>query len=82
MGAQRTVRQAASALDRSASVGDTGIRDDEQIANALMISLTVIMCDEFPNRCAKRVFSEQNHALQAGLLNTADEALGVAVQVW
>ena len=73
--------EAASALDRSAPVGETGIREDEQIANALMISLTVIMCDEFPNRCAKRVFSEQNHPFQTRLLYSANEAFGVAVRM-
>ena len=73
--------EAASALDRSAPVGETGIREDEQIANALMISLTVIMREEFPNRCAKRAFSEQNHPFQATLLYSADEAFGVAVQI-
>src|SRR5579862_9002894 len=73
--------EAASALDRSAPVGETRIRKDEQIANALMISLTVIMCDESPNRRAKRVFSEQNHPFQTRLLYRANEAFGVAVQV-
>jgi hypothetical protein len=59
--------ETASALDRSAPVRETGIREDEPIANALMISLTVIMRDEFPNCCAKRVFSEQNHPFQTRL---------------
>ena len=50
--------EVASALDRSAPVGETGIqRKDEQIANAWMISLTAIMREEFPNRWRKRAFS-------------------------
>ena len=39
------------------------------------------MREEFPNRCAKRAFSEQNHPFQATLLYSADEAFGVAVQI-
>jgi len=57
------------------------VREDEQIADALVISFAVIMGNEFSHGNPQRPLSEQNHALQAGLLNAADEALGVTVQV-
>jgi len=49
--------------------------------DSLMFPLAVIMCDELYNGGPQRILSEQNHPFQARLLNTADEPLGVAVQV-
>ena len=73
--------EAASATNRSGAVGETGLRENEQITEALMVSLEVIMGDELSNSDAQSTLSEQNHAFQAGLLNAAHEALGIAVQV-
>jgi hypothetical protein len=44
-----------------------------------MVSLAVIMSNELANGNAQRVLTEQNHALQAGLLYAADEALASSV---
>jgi len=71
----------ASASNRSAAVGEAVIRKDEQIADALVISLAVIVRHEFANGCPRRLLSKQNHPFQAGLPYAADEAFGVAVQV-
>ena len=73
--------EAASTSDRPIAVGETGIRENEQITDALMISLAMIMRDELPNGCAQRALPEQNHPFQTGLLYRTDEAFGVAVQV-
>ena len=43
--------EAASTSDRSAASGEIGIRENEQIADALMVALTAIMRDEFFHRC-------------------------------
>jgi hypothetical protein len=53
------------------ATGEAVIRKDEQIGDALVISLAVIV--------PQRLLSKQNHALQAGLLYGADEAFGVAL---
>ena len=63
------------------AVGETGIREDVQITDALMIALAVIMRDELPDCPPQCVFCEQNHPFQTGLLYRTDEAFGVAVQV-
>ena len=40
------------------------------------------MRDELPDGGPQRIFAEQNHSVQTAFLNTADEPLSVAVQVW
>jgi hypothetical protein len=42
-----------------------------------MVSLAVIMGDELSNSDTQSALSEQNQAFQAGLLNAADEAVGI-----
>ena len=69
------------AADRPTAVSDTGIRHDEHVADALMVSLTVIMRDEFPDGDPQRLFTEQNHPIQTAFLNTSNEPLRVAIQV-
>jgi hypothetical protein len=73
--------EAAAASNRSSAISKAGLRGDEHVADALMIPLAVIVSDELSNGDPQSVLSEQNHALQAGLLNAAYEPLGVAVQV-
>ena len=46
-----------------------------------MVSLAVVMSHELSNGDPQRILSEQNHALHTGLLDAADEALGIAIQV-
>ena len=45
-----------------------------------MVALAVVMSHELSNGDPQRILSEQNHALQTGLLDAADEALGVAIE--
>jgi hypothetical protein len=64
-----------------AAISETWLRENEHITDALMISLAVIMSNELSNRDPQCILSKQNHALETGFLNAADEALGVAIQV-
>jgi hypothetical protein len=73
--------EALSASDRSVAMCETAIRNNEQITDALMVPLAMIVDNELPNGLPQRAFSEQNHPLQAGFFDTAHEAFGVAVQV-
>ncbi len=74
--------QAASTLDRPNAICQTWTGHDQHVSDALMISLGVIMRDELPDGGPQRIFAEQNHSVQTAFLNTADEPLSVAVQVW
>ena len=56
--------EAASASDCSVACRESGIRENEQVADALMIAFGVIMGREFPNRCPQGVFSRKNHSFQ------------------
>ena len=50
--------EAASASNRSATIDETGVGEKEQVADALMISLAMIVRDELSNRCPQRLLSE------------------------
>ena len=52
-----------------------------QVAETLVIALAMIMQNELVNPFAQRVLTEENHALQAGLLDATHESLGVRVQI-
>ena len=55
---------------------------DEPVPQSLMIALGVIMSDEVLNGCAQRLLAEEDHAIQAGLLDAAHKSLRVGVPVW
>ena len=67
--------------DRPFAICQTGIGHDEHVADALMVSLAVIMSDELPDGGSQRLFAKQDHPVQTTFLNAADEPFGVAVQV-
>jgi hypothetical protein len=46
-----------------------------------MVSLAMVMGNEFPNRSPQLVLPKQNHAIQTGLLDAADKPFRVAIQV-
>jgi hypothetical protein len=54
---------------------------DQLVAKTLVVSFAVIMQNELVNRFAQRPLPEEDHALQAGLLDAADESLGVRIQI-
>ena len=74
--------EAAPASHRSVTTSETGIRENEQIADALVISLAVIVRHELANGCPQRVLAEQNQPVQTGLLDGSHKSLGICVQVW
>jgi hypothetical protein len=55
------------------------IRDDQPIAETLVVSLAMIMRHEFVNPFAQRALAEEDHTLQAGFLDAAYESLSVGV---
>ena len=57
------------------------IRQDQPIAETLVVALAMIMHNEFVNRFAQCAFTEENHALQAGFLDAAYKSLRMGVQV-
>ena len=71
-----------SALDRPCVYEVVWVRLNQAVAQALVVSLAVIMSYEVLNGCSQRTFPEQDQPLEAGLLDAADEALGVGVQIW
>ena len=50
--------QPLAARDRSTIPNMELIRDDQPVAEALVVALTMIMCHEFANRLPQRAFSE------------------------
>ena len=54
---------------------------DEVIRQALVIALAMIMDDEVLNGCPQRLLPEEDHAIQAGLLDAADKSLRIGVQI-
>ena len=62
-------------------IEEAAIGNDEPIADALVVSLAMIVRDELPNGCSQCILSEENKPVQTGLLNAADKAFCIAVQV-
>ena len=65
-----------AAVSRMRRVGQ-----DQSVAESLVIAFMVIMRNKFLDRLAQRTFSEQNHSIQARLLDGPDESLRVGVQI-
>jgi hypothetical protein len=74
--------EAATASNRCGAISEIELRENERVTDALMVSFAAIMSNELSNGDPKRVLSEEDHALQTGFFNAADEALGIAIQVW
>ncbi len=58
---------------------DTLDWNDEPISEPLMVPLGVIMCDEIVGRIPQRIFTKEDHSLQAAFLDSANEPFGVCV---
>jgi hypothetical protein len=63
--------QALAPLDLACIVEVARLWADELVRQALMIALGVIMGNEIVKGCAQRLLTEEDHALQAGLLDAA-----------
>src|SRR5579863_1212063 len=77
----RQSTQPLSALDRSGAIGTGLCPQDQTIAEALVVSLVMIMLDKFVDGFPQGAFSEQNHLFQAGFLDGSDKSLCVSIQV-
>src|SRR5215472_10769031 len=73
--------QALPALDLSRASEVAGFWTDELVSQSLMIALAVIMSNEVLNGCPQRLLAEEDHAIQAGLLDGAHKSLRVGVQI-
>jgi hypothetical protein len=74
--------EATAASNRCGAISETDLRVNENISDALMVSLAVIVSNELSHGVPQRVLSKQNDSLQTGLLDAADKTFGIAIQVW
>src|SRR5215469_7259391 len=74
--------QALAPLNLACVVEMACLGADVLVRQTLMIAFTVIMRDEVLNGCPQRFLVEDDHAIQAGLLDAAHKSLRVGVQVW
>src|SRR5215469_2665727 len=74
--------QALAALNLARVAETASFWADELVRQTLVIAFTVIMGDEVLNGRPQRFLAEEDHAIQAGLLDAAHKSLRVGVQVW
>src|SRR5215470_14367973 len=66
------------ALSHTSCRSGDHLRSRQQaIIETLMIPLHMIMDDELSNRPSQRIFSKEDHPIEAAFSNCADEAFGV-----
>jgi len=53
----------------------------QPVAETLMVSLAVIMQNELVNSLAQRTFTKEDHSVQAGFLDAANEALRIRIRM-
>ena len=78
------LQQATEPLTRQdAAVADdlSRHRHDQLIAQALMVALVMIMLDELADGSPERLFTDENHPVQAGFLDRPYEALRVRIEI-
>ena len=73
--------EALAALNGAVGAYRRGLRMDQVVVEALVIPLVVIVRNELTDAPPQRALADQNHALEARLLDRADEALGVGIQI-
>src|SRR6516165_733575 len=71
--------QALAALNLAGVAEMASFWTDELVRQTLVIAFTVIMRDEVLNSCPQRFLAEEDHAIQAGLLDAAHKSLRVGV---
>ena len=83
-GALVETQQSAKPLD-AFYCAESGCRTisglDQPIANALVVSLFVIMSGELASRLAERTFAKEDHSVEAFIFDGPDEPLRVGVHV-
>jgi len=66
-----------NAADRS----HRGCAFDQFVTKALVIALAVVVLDELRDRPAEMTFAEQDHPVQALVLDGAHKALGIGIRI-
>ena len=56
-------------------------RVDDLVVEALMVALQMVMCDVVSNNGAKMVLSQQNHLIEALILDRTNKAFRVRIQI-
>jgi len=56
-------------------------RNDQPIAEPLVIALSVIVLNEFADRFAQRVFTKKDHPFQTAFFDRSDKSFRVRVQI-
>ena len=66
-----------AACDGAIGKIDFADRIDQPVFKALVVPLMMIMFKEFADRVPQRAFPEEDHAIQAALLDRTHEPLGI-----
>ena len=74
--------QPLTTLDSSDRFGRCLQRNDQPIAEPLVIALRVIVLNEFADRFAQRVFTKKDHPFQTAFFDRSDKSFRVRVQNW
>ena len=73
--------QALTTLDLSRASEVAGFWTDELVSQPLMVALVVIMSNEVLNGLPQRLLAEEDHAIQAGLLDAAYKSLRIGADL-
>jgi len=73
--------QTLAALDHTGVYQVVHFRANQSVGQTLVIALAVVMRHEALNSCPQRLLANKDQPLQTGFLDTADEALGVSIQI-
>ncbi len=73
--------EAFAALKRAFRGANRLMRIDESVAEALVVSLMMVVHQELVDGSAKRILAKEDHAIQTALSYGPDPSLGVSVQI-
>jgi hypothetical protein len=73
--------QTLTAQHRSTMTSFAFIGHNQAVAETLVVSLAVIVQNELVNSLAQCPFTKEDHSVQAGLLDAANEALRIGIQM-
>lgn len=77
-------RRAAGAFEqfRSLKVSCRIPRNNEAIAEPLIVSLETVVSNEFSDRVPQRILTKGNHLFQTTFFNSANKAFRIGIQIW
>jgi hypothetical protein len=74
--------ESLAALDLTGSAGHFIARFDQPVVEPLVVSLFVIMDEEFTNGVPQSHFTEENHSVQTFVLHRTHEPFDMWTQIW